>query len=98
MVESNDRSAEFAALQAVVSALQPLDAEARLRIFETAATFFGLNAVKTSSGRARPTAETPDTGSPYPAFSADMSMSPKEFVLRSSRGATLSVSPYLPTI
>lgn len=89
MNDTDDPRAEFAALQAVITALQPVDAAARQRIFDAAATFLELE--RPQSARHRPPSESaaaPGTassqGSPslYPGFSEDTSMSPKEFLFQ----------------
>jgi hypothetical protein len=71
---------EFDALQTIITALRPLDVEARQRILDSASTFLGItNPIK--SGPAH--FSTPQT-SPSPniraPFSEDTSMSPKDFL------------------
>lgn len=83
MTEESDPGAEVTALQTIIGALQVLDAEARKRIFDTAATFFQISVgAGVASHRGSPD-PTPDRAAEtYPAFSTDTSMSPKEFVLQ----------------
>jgi hypothetical protein len=79
--ESVDR--EFHALQAVVSALQSLDSEARQRIFVTAATFLRLDMpAQTPFDRSTSQRDTSVSSPKYPPFSADMSLTSKEFLLQ----------------
>lgn len=77
--------AEFSALQEVIAALQRVPSiEARQRIFDAAATFLELRLGIAGSGSPQPTAPTAEKGgghSSYPSFSADISLSPKEFLL-----------------
>ncbi len=78
-IESQD---EFTALQSVIAALQPFESEVRQRIYAAAATFLQLN----SAGRASPSVIAPSFEPtsrevPYPSFSADLSQSPKQFLL-----------------
>lgn len=81
-----DSGREFKALQSVIAALQALDDESRMRIVDTVSTFFGL-------GRSRPRAQTGHIGAadvpssedhrpPYPSFSEDRALSPKEFLFQ----------------
>lgn len=88
MMGTDGPGAELAALQAVITALQHVDADARERILDAAATFLQLdrgqatrNRVPTEHGVARGTT-SPSAGSPYPGFSEDTSMSPKEFLFQ----------------
>ena len=84
----SDPNTEFAALQAVISALQRLDPAARRRIFEAAATFLELD--RAESGQRRPAVDNSvSSRSPaalptptYPGFSEDTSLSPKEFLFQ----------------
>jgi hypothetical protein len=85
MGDTPDPQAEFQALQAVISALQGLDHEARRRIFASASTFLeidhppsGRSSISTDSGNgstARPVSPQ------YPSFADDRVMSPKEFLV-----------------
>lgn len=72
---------EFKALQAVVSALQPLEPEARRRILDSAATFLKIDVAPAGvpSTVRRATVDTPPR-SFAPAFSDDTAMSPKQFI------------------
>jgi hypothetical protein len=84
----SDPNTEFTALQAVITALQPVDPAARARIFHAAATFLELD--RAESGAHRPAVEyAAGTRSPaqtapatYPGFSEDTSLSPKEFLFQ----------------
>jgi hypothetical protein len=71
---------EVAALQTVIGALQPLEPEARQRMLDTVATFFHVEPQAPRLGRvtSRPGERA---SASYPSFSADMAMSPKEFLL-----------------
>lgn len=75
-----DASAEFQALQAVISALQPLSPEARSRIVDATRTFLKLPSWKESAFAAA--RSIPSTAvDARPSFSADTTMSPKDFLL-----------------
>lgn len=87
MTGPDDPGAEFAALQAVISALQRVDAAARERIFDAAATFLQLDRGQATRHRLpseHTTATSPGIGqtphAPYPGFSEDTSLSPKDFL------------------
>ena len=89
MTGTQDQAAEFAALQEVITALQRVDIAARERIVDAAATFLELGRGHAASYR--PASEhAATTGStagqpghpPYPGFSEDTSMSPKEFLFQ----------------
>ena len=89
MNDSHDPGAEFAALQAVITALQRVDAAARRRIFDAAATFLQIERPQSARQRtpsehavARGTASSHAPPSAYPGFSEDTSMSPKEFLFQ----------------
>jgi hypothetical protein len=84
MPKLNDAGAELAALQAVIEALQDLDAETRGRIFDSAGTFLQIGAISKESVTASTVAasEHPPTVGTYPSFSADTAMSPKEFLFQ----------------
>jgi hypothetical protein len=88
MSNEQDTGAEFAALQAVIGALQPVDAAARQRIVDAAATFLQIDRVaprhrSSSEPSADSAAGAGDVARPpYPGFSADTSMSPKEFLFK----------------
>jgi hypothetical protein len=89
MTTSSNAGAEFAALQAVISALQALDADARQRIFDSAATFLELDrpAPQAALQRPEPAASAAQShvgasSAGYPAFSQDTAMSPKEFLFQ----------------
>lgn len=89
MTGTDDPRAEFAALQAVITALQQVDAAARERIVDAAATFLQLGRGQ-ATGHRPPSehAAAPGTTagqashSPYPGFSEDTSMSPKDFLFQ----------------
>ena len=83
MPSSSGQDAEFSALQTVIGALRDVDVEARRRIFEAAATFLQIGP-GTTTGARRPADTAPSTTQQpsYPAFSADTSMSPKEFLFQ----------------
>ena len=82
MIQGDDPRAEFAALQRIVSALQDLDDEARVRIFNAAATFLRIDVNGRQAGHRVPSGvDAPASNSPsYPSFSTDTAPSPKEFV------------------
>lgn len=86
MTDQPDSSkAEFSALQEVIAALQRVPSQdARQRIFDAAATFLDLRLGGSGSSpprRAAPAGEKSEGHSSYPSFSADISLSPKEFLL-----------------
>lgn len=76
---------EFQALQAVISALQPLDHEARNRILDSVATFLGIFPTHQRSIQAPSQSSTSGSPSSSPnsrlPFSADTTMSPKDFLM-----------------
>lgn len=77
---------EFEALQSIIAALRPLDQEARQRIMESAATFLGLSDAAprqraSHSAHASVAGPIGVGGQSRPPFSADTSMSPKEFLM-----------------
>lgn len=82
MDESPPPSSEFAALQTVIGTLQVLDGEARQRILAAAATFLRVHsAPRAGADVSVPVAgSSPSSAQPYPAFSTDTAMSPKEFL------------------
>jgi hypothetical protein len=82
VIQGDDPRAEFGALQRIVSALQDLDDEARVRIFNAAATFLRIDINGRSPGHRQPSGvETPvSSATSYPSFSTDTAPSPKEFV------------------
>src|SRR4051794_38216783 len=83
-MDENSSVREFKALQAVIGALQPLDADTRERIFDTAATFFEIGRARgraTASGPISPSAAEPARPQ-YPSFSEDTTLSPKEFLFQ----------------
>jgi hypothetical protein len=89
MTGTDDPGAEFAALQAVITALQRVDVAARERIFDAAATFLQLDRGQAARHRApseygaAPSTTLGQTAQPtYPGFSDDTSMSPKEFLFQ----------------
>src|SRR4051794_32496429 len=91
MADAQGPAEEFAALQAVIQAVQDLDVEARQRIFDAAATFLQLRSAShgpsrgpagTTSAISSPVADASPSSAPYPSFSADTDMSPKEFLFQ----------------
>ena len=81
-VSSSGQAAEFAALQTVIGALQPLDSEARTRILASVATF--LRAPAQEAAHADSSREAIAGGmdrSVPPPYSESAVMSPKEFLL-----------------
>jgi hypothetical protein len=78
---------EFQALQAVISALQPLDQEARNRILDSAATFLGISQQSPRPVQGLSHSPTSGPGSvsssfdSRPRFSDDTTMSPKDFMM-----------------
>jgi hypothetical protein len=89
MTGTEDPGAEFAVLQAVITALQRVDVEARQRIVDAAATFLQLDrrpGPDQTFGANHPTASAevrgPTVHGTYPGFSEDTSMSPKEFLFQ----------------
>jgi len=83
MTDPDVAEREFTVLQAVISALQGLDTEARRRIFDTAATFFQIKTEQRVQTERASAPTEPQNGRPsYPAFSTDMTMSPKEFLFQ----------------
>jgi hypothetical protein len=76
-----EHDAEWRALQSVIGALQPLNDEARHRIFESVSTFLRIAAGGRSLPLTTRDAESSFRPQNYPAFSTDTSMSPKEFML-----------------
>ena len=72
----------FEALQAVIKALNPLEPDARQRVFNSAATFLNIGSAhdvpRTSAGQSPFKGAASGT---HPAFSEDTSMSPKEFLV-----------------
>ena len=81
MKAAKQTDSEFSALQAVIGALQDVDAEARQRIFNAAATFLDIRHEIGSTPRPAPSsATTPERPASYPTFSADTTLSPKEFL------------------
>src|SRR5688500_9484255 len=80
--DSLDPHREVDLLQDIIAKLQPLGAGARGRILEAAATFLGVQQ-PAATGLARSYSNLQGTSSEShrPSFSADLSMSPKEFML-----------------
>jgi hypothetical protein len=76
---TTDTTAEFNALQTVISALQPLSPEARSRIVDATRTFLKLAISAEPSVGSR--ASRSAVGDARPSFSADTTMSPKDFIL-----------------
>jgi hypothetical protein len=71
---------EFDALQAVISALTPLEDEARHRILESAATFLRIESHQ-KVGRPHGHSGTQSERTAQSLFSDDTAMSPKDFLL-----------------
>jgi hypothetical protein len=80
---------ELSALQSIIQALQPFEAEDRARILTSAALFLRIPHASTQTAWGGPTFETPVTEggqdperghSSYPAFSTQDATSPKEFL------------------
>ena len=83
MQASNSPNSELSALQTMIAALQGVDAEARQRIFDAAATFLDIRPPGGGgSRRTPPSVEAPENTPTYPSFSADTAMSPKEFLFQ----------------
>jgi len=73
---------DFEALQAVIKALQPLEPDARQRVFSSVATFLNIGLSHYSPRASAVQSPTKGVASgTHPAFSEDTSMSPKEFLL-----------------
>ncbi len=81
-----NQSDEFTSLQAVIQALQPLDADARARIIAAVATFLQIRGpeamVSVSAARLGDLDSSSPRATSYPAFSASDEMSPKEFLFQ----------------
>jgi len=78
---TDSQNTELSALQAVIGALQGLEPDARQRIFDSAATFLEIRpSIGSPPRRAVATAEPANTAPTYPAFSADKTPSPKDFL------------------
>ncbi len=77
---SNDEAPELAALTSVLAVFQRLAPEARERLLQTIATFFGISTslIPAQSSRSIPPHVTPSAAGP--SFSEDRSISPKEFM------------------
>jgi hypothetical protein len=83
LTAATNHGAELAALQAVIAALQDVDVEARRRIMNAAATFLDVgDEPRAVSPRPVPAVDAIDDPPSYPSFSADTSMSPKEFLFQ----------------
>ena len=82
MTDQGDSEREITALQAVISALQALDSDSRRRIFDTVATFFQIKSESRSHSDRPVASDAASPGPAYPAFSTDMSISPKEFLFQ----------------
>ncbi len=76
---------EFDALQSVIAALRGLDKDARNRILEATATFFGIAPIHTKGAQnlidSSPSAAPNASSSSRAPFSEDMAMSPKDFLM-----------------
>lgn len=81
--EVSDSRREFEALQSVIATLQPLGAGAQSRIMDATATFLGVRTV-VATPAARPgshLAGSTESESVRTSFSADLAMTPKEFMM-----------------
>lgn len=82
MTETNEQE-NFQTLTQIMSAMQPLDQEARKRILQTVATFFGIEFDKFAGSNARAElsiAPGQRSGSRV-EYSEDLAVGPKEFLL-----------------
>lgn len=83
MTTTTNQATELAALQSVIAALQNVDVDGRRRIMDAAAAFLEVGgAPQAAPAGPIPTTETGDAAPSYPSFSADTSMSPKEFLFQ----------------
>jgi hypothetical protein len=73
-------SSELEAFQSIISALNPLTDEARRRLLESAATLLRIERSPRAHAISSPTESAPMAGRGGAPFSADMEMSPKEFL------------------
>lgn len=80
MDDQDTYSKELLALQSVIRALKDQDIEARKRIFSAAATFLDISGAAPQHRRISNSDDGVHSPEPYPSFSADTSMSPKEFM------------------
>jgi hypothetical protein len=78
--EPDERGDELKALQTILAAVHPLGAEAQQRIIGAVSAFLGIDAPPKRAA-VLPRAEAGSSSASYPPFSADTSMSPKEFLL-----------------
>jgi hypothetical protein len=82
---AGESKGEFEALQTVIRVLQRLDDEARRRIIDAASTFLQIDRPQRKGELTQAVGGVSDesrrSSQPYPPFSDDRSMSPKEFVL-----------------
>jgi hypothetical protein len=74
-------SSKVEALNRVITALNPLDTEARSQILSTVATFFGLLLPTTSAKSGAIPIDSTIPGSARTSFSEDRTLSPKDFLL-----------------
>jgi hypothetical protein len=82
---ANAATDEFRSLQAIIGALQVLDAEARIRILESAATFLGIAPLHSRPrGASQGSMSGASSSNPRAPFSEDTNMSPKDFLLEKS--------------
>jgi hypothetical protein len=82
MPQSGETSpADFEALRDVIAALQTVGREAQARILTAAATFLNLESVRSRSSSSVLTAAPSTSPTHQYPFSADTSMSPKDFFL-----------------
>ena len=80
--DSPSPMSEFDVLQAVITALTPLEDEARRRILESAATFLRIESHQKVGKSYGHTSTSPErTRTPQSPFSDDTAMSPKDFLL-----------------
>jgi len=77
-----DPMIEFNALQAVISALQPLSPEAQQRIVDSTVTFLRLSGPRGTPTRSQASSESGiSSRDRSPSYSADTAMSPKDFLI-----------------
>ena len=74
---------ELEALQTIISCLKDFDSEARARIYSSAAMFLQIAGEPSRPTTYRDASEMSISNAPrYPAFSTDLALSPKEFLLQ----------------
>lgn len=81
-ITSTGAALEFEALQTVITALQPLNIEARQRILAAVSTFLRTRIPSGPASRTDPAVgHSPATTPEPPAYSNNAAMSPKEFLI-----------------